>query len=72
MKNLITICFFLYTHMTYSQIGKNNIEDIANDFISSLTPDLREKTLYELNSSERTKFYFIPIERRGVSLNNLN
>ncbi|OUX39528.1 MAG: hypothetical protein CBE25_03880 [Flavobacteriaceae bacterium TMED265] len=72
MKNLIAICFFLYVHLAYSQMGKNNIEDIANDFISVLTPDLREKTLFDLNSSERTKFYFVPIERRGVSLNDLN
>ena len=72
MEKLVLICLVFYVNIIYPQIDKKSIEDIANDFISTLSPDLRKKTLFDLNSSERTKFYFVPIDRKGVSLNSLN
>ena len=72
MEKLVLICLVFCVNIIYPQIDKKSIEDIANDFISSLGPDLRKKTLFDLNSSERTKFYFVPIDRKGVSLNSLN
>ena len=72
MEKLFSICLLFYLNTTYSQVDEKSIEDIANDFISILSPDLRKKTLFDLNSSERTKFHFVPIERKGVSFNSLN
>ena len=72
MEKLVLICLVFYVNIIYPQIDKKSIEDIANDFISTLSPDLRKKTLFDLNSPERTKFYFVPIDRKGVSLNSLN
>ena len=42
MEKLVLICLVFYVNIIYPQIDKS-IEDIANDFISTLSPDLRKK-----------------------------
>lgn len=39
----------------------------AKDFLATLSEDQRKKAVYPLDSPERTKFMFVPGERKGVS-----
>jgi hypothetical protein len=44
----------------------------ANAFLSSLPADLRKTASFPLDSPERTQWYFVPRDRVGVSLLQLN
>jgi len=44
----------------------------ANAFLASLTPELRKNASFPLDSPERTQWYFVPRERVGVKLLDLD
>jgi hypothetical protein len=44
----------------------------VNDFLASLPDDLRKRATFPIDSPERTQWYFVPRERVGVSLLDLN
>lgn len=39
----------------------------AKDFLASLSPELQKKAVYPIDSPERTKWMYVPGERKGVS-----
>lgn len=51
---------------------KANLVRTANTFLSSLPTDLRAKAQYELSDDERLNWHYIPKERNGVPLRELN
>ena len=72
MKKSILICFLIFTHFTFSQFDNKSIENLAVEFINTLSPDLKNRTIFNLETSERTKFYFVPIERKGTSFKDFD
>lgn len=46
--------------------------EAANNFLNSLTPEQKKKASYELTSEERKNWHFVPKERNGIALTNLN
>jgi hypothetical protein len=43
----------------------------ATDFLNTLTPDLREKILFDISDAERFNFNYVPIERKGITFHDL-
>jgi hypothetical protein len=44
----------------------------AKAYLNSLTPELRARTLFAMNSDERLNWHFVPLERKGVALREMN
>lgn len=44
---------------------------IAKNFIQSLSPSQKAKTIFSFNDDERYHWNYIPIERKGISINEL-
>lgn len=44
----------------------------ANDFINTLTPTLKSRTIFRLEDPERYNLNFIPIERKGPTFHDFN
>lgn len=44
----------------------------ANDFLSALTPALKSKVQYTWDDHERLNWHFVPKDRNGISLHDLN
>lgn len=65
---LLGILFCLYTITNYGQ----ELTDLANKFIETLSPSLRTETLMNLESKERLKFNYVPIKRRGATFKDFN
>lgn len=49
-----------------------HLADKANDFLNSLTPELKAKAQFQLNDSERMNMNYIPIERKGPTFHDFN
>lgn len=50
----------------------NAADSIASAFLAALSPELRKSASFPLDSPERTQWYFVPRERVGVKLLDLD
>ncbi|MDH4089513.1 MAG: DUF3500 domain-containing protein [Cyclobacteriaceae bacterium] len=67
------ICAALFIMLSANTLAqKANLVRTANTFLSSLPTDLRAKAQYELSDDERLNWHYIPKERNGVPLRELN
>lgn len=58
---------------SFSALGQQvDLARQAELFISSLTPDLKTKAVYDFGDSERFNWHFVPKSRNGVPLRDLN
>ncbi len=73
-KLLLTLAFAIsLLARTASAHGPGGeMADAANNFLNSLTPDQKKKATYELTSEERKNWHFVPKERNGLPLTNMN
>ena len=73
-KLLLTLAFAIsLLARTASAHGPGGeMADAANNFLNSLNPDQKKKATYELTSEERKNWHFIPKERNGLPLTNMN
>ena len=46
--------------------------ETANRFLAALSPDQRAKTIFPFNDDERMNWHFIPKERKGLTLGEMN
>jgi len=46
--------------------------EAANRFLASLTPEQRAKASFSYDDAERTKWFYIPIERKGLPLREMS
>ena len=46
--------------------------DAASTFLSLLTPDQRQKTVYNPTDDERLNWHFVPKERNGITFNEMD
>lgn len=65
---LFTILLTLAVGYSYAQ----DLSDKANDFLSTLTPELKAKALFSLKDEERFNFNFVPLVRQGPTFNEFN
>ena len=72
MKKVVLLCLFIFPSFGLSQKKKENLSAVANTFLNTLTPELKNASLFDFNSAERTQFFFVPVERKGTSFNQFN
>jgi hypothetical protein len=65
---LISICFFICTSHLFAQKAIL----AANHFISQLNTEQKASTLFPFDTDERYNFHFVPIDRKGVTFNEMN
>jgi hypothetical protein len=56
-------------------MGDGFAQDIANQanaFLNSLSPELRKRTLFELDDKERFNFNFVPVTRQGPTFHDFS
>lgn len=56
----------------FSTTQSQELHTLAQDFLNTLSPELKEKTVFELTDDERRNFYYTPVVRKGSSLKNFN
>ena len=57
----------------YERIQSHSImTDAARAYLASLPPDLRARTMFPFSTEERMNWHFVPIERKGVALREMN
>ncbi|MEP6584842.1 MAG: DUF3500 domain-containing protein, partial [Ginsengibacter sp.] len=56
----------------FANLSAQSLTEKANDFLNSLTPELKSQTLFSLSDSERTNMNYIPIERKGPTFHDFN
>ena len=72
MNKVVLLCLFIFPSFGQSQQINQKLSTIANTFLNTLTPELRNASLFDFNSDERTEFFFVPLERKGTSLKQFN
>jgi Protein of unknown function (DUF3500) len=48
------------------------LSEAANRFLASLTPEQRAKATFKFSADERMKWFYVPIERKGLSLREMS
>lgn len=61
--------FFFFWAITASA---QDLSNLANEFLNSLTPQLESRTLFELDNEERYNMNFVPTRRKGPNFHDLN
>lgn len=74
---ILTFCLFLpfapiaQAHSESEQIAAEEMADAANRFLAALSPEQRQKAVYELQSDERMNWHFIPKTRNGLPVKEM-
>jgi hypothetical protein len=66
--NLLSILLTLIVGYAFAQ----DLTQKANNFLATLTPELKSKTLFPLKDEERFNFNFVPLDRQGPTFNDFN
>lgn len=64
-KNLFIFCCHL---LVLNFLQSQELYEVAQGFLNTLTPELKEKTVFELTDEERYNFYYTPVYRKGSTL----
>lgn len=59
---------YLFVSVAFSQ----GLNDLATEFLNTLDPELKSKTIFTLDDEERLNFNFIPIIREGPTFHDFN
>ena len=62
-----TLVFLLLTPSLFVHAQKNVVLTNAQNFLSTLTPELKSKAQYALDDAERFNWNFVPIKRNGLT-----
>ena len=66
------IGLFLFCCTFFATAQSQELHTLAQDFLNTLSPELKDKTVFELTDEERRNFYYTPVIRKGSSLRNFN
>jgi hypothetical protein len=73
MKNtLLAIALFSLAVVCAAHEAASEMSKAANEFLNSLTPELKAKCTFKLNGEERKDWYFIPKVRKGLTLKEMS
>lgn len=70
MKHFVflIVCFMLFAKNIYAQKSVA----AANHFITLLSNQQKMETVFPFDSDERYNYHFVPIERKGITFNEMN
>ncbi|HMJ91300.1 MAG TPA: DUF3500 domain-containing protein [Candidatus Acidoferrum sp.] len=71
-RTLIALALFSAAVLCPAHEAAVEMSKAANEFLNSLSPELKTKTTFELKSDERLNWHFIPKLRKGVTLKELS
>ncbi len=63
---------FIFLAITNVQCTAQHLSDKANNFLNTLSPELKSQTLFSLTDSERMNMNYVPIERKGPTFHDFN
>jgi hypothetical protein len=69
---LIVAAVMLLTSAYHRVQSSDVVSQAANAFLASLTPDQKAKATFQFQDEERFNFHFIPRERKGIAIRELN
>lgn len=64
------IAFLIVTLFPLLPLGAQDLAQKARDFLATLSPELRSKTLFTLEDAERYNMNYVPIKRKGPSFHD--
>ncbi|MFN7142011.1 MAG: DUF3500 domain-containing protein, partial [Limisphaerales bacterium] len=71
----LVLAWFLVCGVPLTTLANDAVEEMVEEaeaFLDSLTPDLREKATQKFESDYRLNWHFVPRDREGVSLKDLD
>ncbi len=63
---------FLLLAFAISQVVAQDLSKKANDFLNTLSPELKSEALFSLDDAERINMNYVPIERKGPTFHDFN
>ena len=69
---LVAAAVMLLTSAYYRVSSPDVMSQAANTFLASLTPDQKAKATFQFQDEERFNFHFIPRERKGLAIREMN
>ncbi len=67
------VCGFALLMAAYERTTSQGVmTNAAKAYLASLSPELRERTTFPFETGERQNWHFVPIERKGVALREMN
>ncbi|WP_149277535.1 DUF3500 domain-containing protein [Pareuzebyella sediminis] len=67
MKHRQPLVFSVLFFLTVT-VQSQELHVLAKNFLNSLSPELREATVFDLTDEERHNFYYTPVYRKGTAL----
>ena len=55
-----------------ASVSSQELNLLATEFLNTLDPELKSKTVFALDDEERLNFNFIPIVRKGPTFHDFN
>ena len=71
MKQIFSSLIIFYI-LNFNLIYSQPLHKLASGFLGILDDSLKEKTLFNFDSSEKTNMQFVPYKRKGSSFNDFN
>jgi hypothetical protein len=68
----LTMGAILLTSAYYRTNSASMMTESANRFLATLTPEQRAKATFPLDDPERVKWFYVPIERKGLPLREMS
>src|ERR1017187_9965900 len=68
----LTMGAILLTSAYYRTNSASLMTETANRFLAALTPEQRAKATFPLDDPERVKWFYVPIERKGLPLREMS
>lgn len=66
---VFTYCRFAAAHSESEEAAAEHMAEAANRFLAALSPEQRQKAVYEMKADERFNWHFIPKTRNGLPMN---
>lgn len=68
----LTMGAILLTSAYYRTNSASLMSEAANRFLAALTPEQRAKATFPLDDPERVRWFYVPIERKGLPLREMS
>lgn len=69
---LKSFLFLVGCSLFCANVSSQELNLLATEFLNTLDPELKSKTIFTLDSEERLNFNFIPIVRKGPTFHDFN
>lgn len=68
---LVAACLIGWVENGRAHTAAEEMAEAAGNLLKALTPEQKQKAVFELKSEERDNWFFIPKERKGITLKEL-